>query len=75
MEHGDIIVRINDRIDSMHGRLESMREENERLQREIVTLRAASEAKDNEIRRLQEENGRKEHELEEIVRKIDQLLG
>lgn len=75
MEHGDIIVRINDRIDSMHGKMESLREENERLQREIVTLRAAAEVKDNEIRRLQEDNGRKEQELEEIVRKIDQLLG
>ena len=74
MEHGNIIARINDRIDSMQGRMEALREENERLQREVVTLRAAAEVKDNEIRRLQEENAGKEHELEEIVRKIDQLL-
>ena len=70
-----IIEQLNERIDVMVSRYEAMKAENSNLQNEIMTLRAQSEAKDVQIRKLEEENALKDIEIEDIVKKIESALG
>ena len=52
-----------------------LKEENEKLRRELVTCKASNEAKDAQIQKLQEEIHLKDLELEEIVEKVEKILG
>lgn len=71
----NIIEQLNEKIDAMVGRYESMRNENESLRNEVMSAKAQSEAKDAQIKRLEEENALKDIEIEEIVKKIESALG
>lgn len=69
------IEQLNEKIDAMVSRYETMKNENETLRNEVVTLRVQSEAKDAEIRKLEDENALKDIEIEDIVKKIELALG
>jgi len=70
-----VIEKLAQKIDNLVQKYETLKEENETLRRELVTCKAASEAKDADITRLQDELALKEMELEEIVKKIEKVLG
>ena len=70
-----IIEQLNEKIDAMVSRYERMKNENSTLQNEVASVKAQSEAKDAQIRKLEEENALKEIEIEEIVKKIESALG
>lgn len=70
-----IIEQLNEKIDAMVSRYEMMKNENSTLQNEVASVRAQSEAKDVQIRKLEEENALKDIEIEEIVKKIESALG
>ena len=71
----NIIEQLNEKIDAMVSRYDNMKNENESLRNELVSAKAQSEAKDAQIRRLEEENALKDIEIEEIVKKIESALG
>ena len=52
-----------------------LKEENELLRNELMKLKAEREIKDQEIARLIQENANKDIEIEEIVNKIESMLG
>ena len=70
-----IIEQLNEKIDAMVSRYERMKNENSTLQNEVASVKAQSEAKDAQIRKLEEENALKDIEIEEIVKKIESALG
>ena len=75
METQTTIQKLNDKVSDILGRYHGMKEELELLRNEVVTLKAEKEVKDNEIARLSEENAMKDLEIEEIVNKIENILG
>lgn len=70
-----IIEQLNEKIDAMVSRYEIMKNENRTLQNEVASTKAQSEAKDAQIRKLEEENALKDIEIEDIVKKIESALG
>lgn len=70
-----IIEQLNEKIDAMVSRYEMMKNENRTLQNEVASAKAQSEAKDAQIRKLEEENALKDIEIEDIVKKIESALG
>lgn len=69
------IEELNKKIDAMLSRYESIKDENQSLQNELLNAKAYSEAKDTQIKHLEEENALKDLEIEEIVKKIELALG
>ena len=84
-----ITEKLSDRIGSLldkHSGLENektrlkeenhgLREELERVRNELTNSKANGEVKDNEIRKLEEDLQLKELEIEEVLGKIEQVLG
>lgn len=70
-----IIEQLNEKIDAMVSRYEMIKNENRTLQNEVASAKAQSEAKDAQIRKLEEENALKDIEIEDIVKKIESALG
>jgi site-specific DNA-adenine methylase len=52
-----------------------LKDENEHLRNELMSLKAEHQIKDQEIARLIQENTNKDIEIEEIVNKIESMLG
>ena len=69
------IEELNTKIDAILSRYENIKDENQSLQNELLNAKAYSEAKDTQIKRLEEENASKDVEIEEIVKKIELALG
>lgn len=70
-----MIEQLNEKIEAMMSRYNEMKNENETLRNEVMNAKAQSEAKDAQIKRLEEENALKDIEIEEIVKKIELALG
>jgi len=71
----NMVEQLNIKIDAMVSRYDTMKQENESLRNEVMSAKAQSEAKDALITRLEEENALKDIEIEEIVKKIESVLG
>ncbi len=71
----NMIEQLNEKIEAMMSRYNEMKNENETLRNEVMNAKAQSEAKDAQIKRLEEENALKDIEIEEIVKKIELALG
>lgn len=75
MENVPVIDRLSEKIDEVVGRLKRLEEENSRLRNELVSAKAQSEAKDAQIEKLSEELAMKDLEIEEVIGKIEAMLG
>ena len=75
MENIGVLEKLNEKIDALLKNYESLKEENEQLRKELVTCKASNEAKDAQILKLQDEIAMKDLELEEIIMKVEQILG
>ncbi|MCI2235908.1 MULTISPECIES: hypothetical protein [Helicobacter] len=62
-------------IDDLITELQRTRDENQQLRQQIVLLKAENEAKNTEISSLYDEIGSKEKELENVLNKIQNVLG
>lgn len=69
------IEQLNEKLDAMVSRYNTMKQENETLRNEVAVAKAQSEAKDTQIRKLEDENALKDIEIEDIVKKIESALG
>jgi len=75
MENQTTIEILSDKVSQILQKHNAMQNENEMLRNELVTLKAQSEAKGQEIEKLTEQNVMKDLEIEEIVNKIESILG
>ncbi len=75
MEKIPVIDQLAKKIDEVVARLKRLEEENSRLRNELVSVKAQSEAKDAQIAKLTEELTMKDLEIEEVIGKIEAMLG
>ncbi len=70
-----VLEKLGKKIDEILAKITMLKEENENLRQQLVNAKAECELKNVEIQRLQEINAQKEHEIEEIVYKIESMMG
>jgi len=75
MENQTTLERLGDKVTQILQQYENAKSENETLRNEVITLKAEKEARDQEIVRLSDDNAMKDLEIEEIVTKIENILG
>ena len=75
MENRPVIEQLAEKIDALLTRMKSLEEENARLRNELVAVKAQNEAKDAQIAKLNEELAMKDLEIEEVIGKIEAILG
>ncbi|BBG65006.1 hypothetical protein NNO_0303 [Hydrogenimonas sp.] len=75
MENIPVIEQLSRRVDEVVARLKRLEEENIRLRNELVAAKGQSEAKDAQIAKLTEELAMKDLEIEEVIGKIEAMLG
>ncbi|MDD2566921.1 MAG: hypothetical protein PHI89_08045 [Thiovulaceae bacterium] len=74
MEH-NITEKLAQRVEEILYNYNNVKQENDALRTELVTLKAERELKNQEIQRLNDQNTMKDLEIEEIVNKIESILG
>ena len=70
-----IIHTLTDKINELLERYNELKETNESLRNELVSVKAQNEAQKNEIARLEDELKTKNVESEDIAKKIEAVLG
>lgn len=75
MDNQTTLEKLSEKITQIIQRYDALKNENEAMRNELVTLKSEKEIKDHEIARLSEENALKDIEIEEIVSKIESILG
>jgi len=70
-----MLDRLSSKVSEMLHQFGVLKEENEKLRNELMTLQAEREIKDQEIARLFQENSNKDMEIEAIVSQIESMLG
>ncbi len=75
MQNVPVIEQLSKKIDEVVARLRRLEEENGRLRNELVAVKAQNEAKDAQIAKLTEELTMKDLEIEEVIGKIEAMLG
>ena len=75
MESQSAIEILDEKVSNILQRYNTMKEENNALRSELMSLKAEKEIKDQEIEKLVEQNTMKDLEIEEIVNKIESMIG
>ncbi len=75
MENQTSIEILGDKVSQILQQYHSLKGENEMLRVELITLKSEREIRDLEITKLTEDNAMKDLEIEEIVNKIESILG
>ena len=75
MENKTTLEVLSDKVSQVLQQYHSLKGENEMMRNEIMSLKAEKEIKDKEIDKLSEENAMKDLEIEDIVNKIESILG
>ena len=70
----DILAKLNEKINGLLKRYNSLKEENENLKLEYENIKALLEEKDLELLKCKEEIALKELEAEEILTKIETII-
>ena len=71
----NVLEKLDQKIDELLTKVKALQNENETLRQDLVNTKAQCEIKTAEIQRLQELNAQKEREIEEIVSKIESMIG
>ncbi len=74
MENSEVFERLNLKIEELLKKFQYLKEENDNLRKEVVTQKALSEAKENEIEKLQGKLAKRDREIEEIILKIEKMM-
>ena len=75
MDNQTSLERLNEKVLDVLQKYHALQDENEMLRTELVTLKAETEIKNQEIDKLTEQNTQKDLEIEEIVSKIESIVG
>jgi len=73
-ENMTLTQTLGNKIDNILSQINESKSETEKLRTELTTAKAASEAKDARIEKLEEEMSMKDMELEDIIKKIESIL-
>jgi len=73
-ENMTLTQKLGSKIDGIVSQINESKSETEKLRTELTTAKAASEAKDARIEKLEEEMSMKDMELEDIIKKIESIL-
>ena len=69
------LERLAQKVDGLLVRLKNLEQENSELRNELVAVKAQNEAKDAQIARLNDELALKDAEIDEVIAKIETILG
>jgi len=75
MQEQTTLEKLNEKVSQVLQQFHTIQGENEVMRNEIVALKAECELKNAEISKLTDENAMKDLEIEEIVNKIESILG
>ena len=70
-----VLNTLTDRVNDLLARYNEVCDENESLRNELVSVKAQNEAKSNQIVRLEEDLRAKNTESDDVIRKIEAVLG
>ena len=71
----NVLDRLGGKVAQIMAQLQALKEENEVLKNDVMNRQAQNEAYRGQIERLEADNAAKEREIEEIVNKIESILG
>ena len=74
-EDSAILESLTDKVNDLITKYDEVCRINEELRNEIVTLKAQNEAKTNQIMRLEEDLDKKNSEADDVMKKIEAVLG
>ena len=74
-EDSAILESLTDKVNELIKKYDELYKTNEELRNEIVTLKAQNEAKTNQIMRLEEDLDKKNSEADDVMKKIEAVLG
>ena len=74
-EDNAILTTLSDKVNDLITKSDAVCRVNEELRNEIVTLKAQNEAKTNQIMRLEEDLDKKNSEADDVMKKIEAVLG
>ncbi|NPA29132.1 MAG: hypothetical protein GXO33_03000 [Epsilonproteobacteria bacterium] len=75
MENMNPLEKLAQKIDGMIVKLKNLEDENAMLRNELMAAKAQNEAKDAQIAKLNDELAMKDLEIEEVIGKIEAILG
>ncbi len=64
-----------DKVNDLISKYDELSRANEDLHNQVITLKAQNEAKTNQIMRLEEELNKKNSEADDVLKKIEAVLG
>lgn len=74
-DNDKVLNTLTDKVNDLLARYNEIREENESLRNELISVKAQNEAKTNQIARLEEDLRTKNTESDDVIRKIEAVLG
>lgn len=74
-DESKIVNRLTDTVNDLLAKYDEVCEENEALRNELVSTKAQNEAKSSQISRLEDDLKSKNIESDDIVKKIEAVLG
>ena len=74
-EDSAILESLTDKVTELIKKYDELCKTNEEIRNEIVTLKAQNEAKTNQIMRLEEDLDKKNSEADDVMKKIEAVLG
>ena len=69
------LEKLDEKVSQVLEEYRTTKDENDMMRNEIITLKANCELKNQEIEKLTEDNTMKDLEIEEIMIKIENILG
>lgn len=70
-----LLDKLGGKVSDVMQQMQSLKTENERLMGELKTHQAQNDAYKAQVEKLEAENAAKDREIEEIVNKIESILG
>ncbi|MBE2983909.1 hypothetical protein CCAL9344_00900 [Campylobacter sp. RM9344] len=74
-EENKVLTTLTSKVNDLLEKYDEVTKTNEDLHNQIVTLKAQNEAKTNQIARLEEELNKKNSETDDVLKKIEAVLG
>ena len=74
-DNDKVLNTLTDKVNDLLARYNEICEENEFLRNELISVKAQNEAKTNQITRLEEDLRTKNTESDDVIRKIEAVLG
>ena len=74
-DNDKVLNTLTDKVNDLLARYNEICEENEFLRNELISVKAQNEAKTNQIARLEEDLRTKNTESDDVIRKIEAVLG